>query len=453
MLFNLPQSRIKRLTHRLNSLPFERLVQKLQTEVDLLTSMITSLNAFTNSQARLVIMVDGLDSCEQNSMVQILDALSLFFGSRQNAPYIVIFAADPHIIVSALQNNLRGAGTNYEITGYDYMKNTISMPFFLHHAALQQLQRQIKRKSAVVANGGWLDRKRSDTWRGSRLSLREKEGLNAASQNATKENLVNSLVSNEFSNLFPSHDYFSNMNPRLMRRIVNSIALTGRLLRSFEIEFSWFLLYTWISLLEQWPFRMTFLVDCALDNADNSTTLSDLYERMKSRLPTKSALTELDRNPAEFEKIIKRIGTSKGEQLTVEHLKLFSPCTSNLDPYLKKLIHEQSAEEHGSINLDEDREVSSFALFEQHHLSSAQFIFTESNVWSTIFRPLPKMSVEEICDLIEQSNISPDCIGKIVKCFNENNLNGLALNSCDLDELKKALKVCHLLLIYMNQLF
>jgi hypothetical protein len=68
-------------------------------------------------------MVDGLDSCEQNSMVQILDALSLFFGSRQNAPYIVIIAADPHIIVSAIQNNLRGAGTSYEISGSDYMKN------------------------------------------------------------------------------------------------------------------------------------------------------------------------------------------------------------------------------------------------------------------------------------------------------------------------------------------
>lgn len=159
-------------------------------------------------------MIDGLDSCEQNAMVQILDALSLFFGSRQNAPYIVIIAADPHIIVSALQNNLRGA-TNYEITGHDYMKNVISMPFYLHHAALQQLhQRQMKPKIQQVANGGWLERKQSMTLRGSRLSLREKEGLNAASQNPTKENLVNSLVSNEFSNLFPSHDYFSQMNPR-----------------------------------------------------------------------------------------------------------------------------------------------------------------------------------------------------------------------------------------------
>lgn len=226
-----------------------------------------------------------------------------------------------------------------------------------------------------------------------------------------------------------------------MRRIVNSIALTGRILRSFEVEFSWFLLYTWISLLEQWPFRMTFLIDCALDNSDNSTTISDLYERMKSRLPTKNSLTELDRNPVEFEQIIKRIGTSKSEQLSVEHVKLFSPCTSNLDPYLKKLIHEQVTEEHGNIVLDEEREIFSFAQFDQHHLSSAQFLFNDSNVWTTILRPLPKMSVEEVCDLVERSNISTERISQIVQCLNENNLNGLALNSCDLDELKKTLKV------------
>lgn len=86
------------------------------------------------------------------------------------------------------------------------------MPFYLHHAALQQLQHRIKPKPQTVANGGWLERKRSETLRGSRLSLRDKEGISSSNQN--KDNLVSSLVSNEFSNLFPSHDYFSNMNPR-----------------------------------------------------------------------------------------------------------------------------------------------------------------------------------------------------------------------------------------------
>jgi hypothetical protein len=61
------------------------MLQKLQKEVDLLVSLVfilknkiikkkvTTLDVFINSQTRLVIMVDGLDSCEQNKMVQLLD--------------------------------------------------------------------------------------------------------------------------------------------------------------------------------------------------------------------------------------------------------------------------------------------------------------------------------------------------------------------------------------------
>lgn len=440
LFFNLPQRRIKRLAHRLHAISFERMVQKLQKDVDLLTNMIHSLDAFTNSQTRLVIMVDGLDSCEQTNMVQILDALSLFFASRQNAPYIVILAADPHIIVSALQNNLRGTA-NLEITGHDYMKNLIGMPFYLHHTALQQLSRQLQKKDHPI-NGGFFDRRRSETVRGSRLSLREKEVLTGAAKEAqmnTKTNLVNSLVTNEFSSLFPSHDYFSNMNPRVMRRIVNSIALTGRLLRSFEVDFSWFLLYSWISLLEQWPFRMTFLVDCALESSNEALTLAELYEKNKGRLPTKITLAGLDRNPEEFEKIMKKMTSNKSEQLTVLQINAYSPCTSNLDPYLKKLIHEQSIEEFGFKKTDEKDGLSLTDI--ENQFAGAQYLFEDSDVWYNITTTLPRMSIDEIITLVMKLNIPADRLASLSRKIVENNLNGLVLQSCKVDDLKKTLDV------------
>jgi ankyrin repeat-rich membrane spanning protein len=49
----------------------------------------------------------------------------------------------------------------------------------------------------------------------------------------------------EIGHLFPSFDIFANINPRTLRRIVNSIALTGRLLRAFDVEFSWWQVYAW----------------------------------------------------------------------------------------------------------------------------------------------------------------------------------------------------------------
>lgn len=289
LLINPPKRRLKRISHKAHSMPFERLVQKLQKEVDFLAAMVQSLDAFTNSQTRLVVMVDGLDSCEQNKMVHILDALALFFASRQDMPFIVILAVDPHIIISAIQNNLRGTAASSDLTGHDYMKNVsipmqcplcqvwivyltlffqlVSMPFYLHHSAMKQLQAKLHRRG--FANSSYRERKRSETIRGSRLSLRD--------NTLSKDNVVSTFGVGDVGNLFPSHDYFSNMNPRTMRRIVNSIALTGRLLRTFESDFSWSLLYNWISLIEQWPYRMGWLIDRAHDCQDDSMTLPDLY--------------------------------------------------------------------------------------------------------------------------------------------------------------------------------
>ena len=39
--------------------------------MDLLADMIRTLDAFTRSQTRLVVVVDGLDNCEQERMVQV----------------------------------------------------------------------------------------------------------------------------------------------------------------------------------------------------------------------------------------------------------------------------------------------------------------------------------------------------------------------------------------------
>lgn len=39
------------------------------------------------------------------------------------------------------------------------------------------------------------------------------------------------------------------------------------------------------------------------------------------------------------------MGSSRNEQLTIGHVKQFSACTSNLDPYLRKLIKQYRKEQ------------------------------------------------------------------------------------------------------------
>jgi ankyrin repeat-rich membrane spanning protein len=133
-------------------------------------------------------------------------------------------------------------------------------------------------------------------------------------------------------------DYFLDVNPRNLRRLINIIALTGRLLRAYHIDFNWRILASWIYLNEQWPYRCSWIVmyyDEHENEFDEESTLNDVYEKVKHQIPVSNEpLLELDRNARKFEQFIENCQP----RLTVMILKKILPCTCNLDPYLIKLI-------------------------------------------------------------------------------------------------------------------
>lgn len=55
------------------------------------------MDGFTAQKSRLVVVVDGLDSCEQDKVLLVLDAIQALF-SDNGCPFVVILAIDPHII-------------------------------------------------------------------------------------------------------------------------------------------------------------------------------------------------------------------------------------------------------------------------------------------------------------------------------------------------------------------
>ncbi len=55
------------------------------------------MDAFQSRQTRMVVIVDGLDSAEQEKVLQVLDAVHILF-SDVKAPFIILLAIDPHII-------------------------------------------------------------------------------------------------------------------------------------------------------------------------------------------------------------------------------------------------------------------------------------------------------------------------------------------------------------------
>ena len=133
-------------------------------------------------------------------------------------------------------------------------------------------------------------------------------------------------------------DYFLDVNPRNLRRLINIIALTGRLLRAYHIDFNWRILASWIYLVEQWPYRCSWVVMYYEENENefsDETTLTEIYERIKNSIPiSNEPLLDLDRNARKFEQFIENCEP----KLTCSILKKILPCTCNLDPYLIKLI-------------------------------------------------------------------------------------------------------------------
>ncbi len=77
-------------------------------------------------------------------------------------------------------------------------------------------------------------------------------------------------------------DYFLDINPRILQRLINIIAMTGRLLRANQVLFSWKRLGCWSYLVEQWPYRITWMIvyyeDHEQDYAED-TELKTLYKK------------------------------------------------------------------------------------------------------------------------------------------------------------------------------
>lgn len=134
------KKRILRAADQLELLKMDGFMQKLKHEVDLMSKMVLCLDSFTGTQTRLVVIVDGLDSCEQGKVLSVLDTVKTLF-SDDNTPFITILAVDPHIIIKGIEQNLRVSVLDSNVHGYDYLRNIVHLPFFLQSQGLRVQKR------------------------------------------------------------------------------------------------------------------------------------------------------------------------------------------------------------------------------------------------------------------------------------------------------------------------
>ncbi|XP_021938085.1 kinase D-interacting substrate of 220 kDa isoform X3 [Zootermopsis nevadensis] len=365
---------LQRAISHLDTLKSEGFLQALRSEVNLMTEMAKCLDSFTTQQTRLVVIVDGLDSCEQDKVLLVLDAVHMLF-SDTTSPFIVILAIDPHVISKAVEVNSRRLFNESNIGGHDYLRNMVHLPFYLQNSGLrkvkvaQQTAQHHRKSNATATASSWNENEESvnlaatsafSTVSGRRLSsesgLSSSEKLKPASRKGSRklklsESIASSLGSNlnrvggahDLTKMLLTDDYFSDVNPRSMRRLMNVVYITGRLLKSFQIDFNWYHLASWVNITEQWPFRTSWIIlyyDMYEDTFDDNTSLKTMYDKVRPQIPVLKdvePLLELDRDERKFDIFL----TYHRNSLLVSDLKIFLPFTINLDPYIKKVIKEE----------------------------------------------------------------------------------------------------------------
>ncbi|XP_045785394.1 kinase D-interacting substrate of 220 kDa B isoform X2 [Maniola jurtina] len=372
-----PRARLARLARAIRKDRAHALA--LRPEVQALTHTVSCLDAFTGQQTRLVLVVDALDSCEQEKVLALLNAVHALC-SDPKSPFILLLAIDPHIISKAVEMNSRRAFSESSIGGWDYLRNMVQLPFYLQNSALRRVkvaqQTAARRIQALGADDFSTSLQRSVSARrlssaselmssqerikgGPRSEVRESRA-DRAPRLRPSESVASSVASGlhrhgapapaggaaDLGRVLLTDDYFSDVNPRSMRRLMNVLYVTGRLLKAFQIEFNWYQLASWVNLTEQWPFRTSWIIyhhETYEEHIDDSTSLKHIYEKVKPSIGgVREAITlmELDRDERKLDVFL----SFHRATLTAADLKIFLPFTINLDPYIKKVIKEEQVQ-------------------------------------------------------------------------------------------------------------
>jgi hypothetical protein len=163
--------RIWKIAQNIEGLKMEGFMQNLKKEVQLMTEMVNCMDSFLRLHSRLVVIVDCLDSCEREKLLQVLDIVQMLFG-EQDSPFITILAVDPHIVISGIQSQmtvrllissvgylicgfpcfLQSNIRHLSVNGFDYLNNVVQLPFFLQSQALPEAPRAKMEKSESSVN-------------------------------------------------------------------------------------------------------------------------------------------------------------------------------------------------------------------------------------------------------------------------------------------------------------
>ena len=299
----------------------EGFIHALKQEVELLTELVNCVDGFTMHQTRIVIVIDGLDHSEQPKVLQLLDSVNLLFTDPE-APFIILMALDPRVIIRAIDQSFSSILRESHISASDYLNSIVQLPFYLpepnsnyagvlpvHIRSLledvvghkvgdsryerEQAEGTIERPTSMTADLEWdgemlhYDREREKHAFAQRMQPHDLQNCNGGFQmrihpdlelhpsmlyepSETDPCILHQKVmdrelemeerrrmSADLAQVLADNE---SVNPLGIKRLMNIIAFTSRLLRARGIDYSWKRLAAWVSLVDGWPYRTSWLV-------------------------------------------------------------------------------------------------------------------------------------------------------------------------------------------------
>uniref|UniRef100_A0A8C4NXC3 Kinase D-interacting substrate 220a n=1 Tax=Dicentrarchus labrax TaxID=13489 RepID=A0A8C4NXC3_DICLA len=479
-VLNSQRKRLHSAANNLHKLKSEGFMKVLKNEVELMSKMAKTIDGFTQNQTRMAVIIDGLDACEQDKVLQMLDTVRVLFSK---GPFISIFASDPHIIIKAINQNLNSVLRDSNINGHDYMRNIVHLPVFLNSRGLSTA----KKLCMVAPTNGealhiWritkdlhMERKMSQTSLGQdQTKFGSKNALNRRDtyRRRQMQRTITRQMSFDLTKLLVTEDWFSDISPQTMRRLLNIVSITGRLLRANHIIFNWDRLASWINLTEEWPYRTSWIILFLeeTDGVSDQVALKTIYERISKNIPTTKdvePLLEIDGDVRSFEVFL----SSRTPVLTARDVEMFLPCTVNLDPKLREIIADvRAAREQmhmGGVTYPtlplQDAVPRPQSGYGQHSAAcSPAGSFAgplppqpHSAYFSGMTGPqhpfynraspavlLSSMNTEAVCERVKQiDGIDPSMLPQYASTIKKANINGRVLSQCNLDELKKEMEM------------
>lgn len=366
----------------------ETFLHVLKQEIDLQADMLECMDGFTKRQTRVVLFIDMLESLEQQKVLHLVNSINVLL-SEAGHPYLSLISVDPRLLLKAIDQNLQLLQDSH-ISPYDYFKNTVDLPCYFSDQPKQPTTGLIPKEimSALVGlnptdNANQLEVNQELEWdaggmeedddddslragcngkiplieRNKQLAIRRMSNTSSnysddyKPRNVEHNGNVNyddrDNLSTDLSKFFNDNESGSLAD---IKRIMNIVSLTGRLLHARNIPFRWKTLASWVSLADAWPYKISWLIMLAEDTALNlqpELSLRRLYSISGPFMPVLGDEDiSLDADVVYFETHL----SNRHPLLTVGDVCMFMQCTFHIDPSIRRsMIEYLQAVKNGAV--------------------------------------------------------------------------------------------------------